>query len=298
MPTTIKDLRDHYDRFNAVDRDMIDGILELADSLRLLEGDVREIARKVDDGHGPAVTEGQPGCLSPEHRAEIAYNKMCNDPDIWLTHGMPSDDKAYRIKAIIAEAIWHAEVWKESKPAKDAPFRVNGEGTYRLRGGDLEVLKRSAFNRDELIGQTNGYSFRDGGDGQAFTSPSDLDLIAGPLPVAEQEIAAGISGWISVHPNGGISLCKDEAQAKRIAANGGKVYDLSELPASAVVTPAKKEARRIEGWINIYDHSGPQTGNQIFASKEGAHDCQPTAKKIACIRVSFAEGDGLEKEGA
>jgi hypothetical protein len=37
--------------------------------------------------------------------AEAAFDEMGNHPEIWLTHGYPSDSKAYLIMGIIAEAI-------------------------------------------------------------------------------------------------------------------------------------------------------------------------------------------------
>lgn len=38
-------------------------------------------------------------------RARAVYERLCRDPDVWLTHGLPIYEKAERIVAAIAEEL-------------------------------------------------------------------------------------------------------------------------------------------------------------------------------------------------
>jgi hypothetical protein len=41
--------------------------------------------------------------------AEAVIEKLCADPEVWSTHGLPSEGKLNRIKLAIAEAIAKAK---------------------------------------------------------------------------------------------------------------------------------------------------------------------------------------------
>lgn len=43
--------------------------------------------------------------MTAKERAQSAFNAMADDPNIWLTHGIPSPAKEQHIVAVIAAAI-------------------------------------------------------------------------------------------------------------------------------------------------------------------------------------------------
>lgn len=42
---------------------------------------------------------------TPEDRARAAVEQLCDDPQVWATHGLPTEAKMARIEQTIAEAI-------------------------------------------------------------------------------------------------------------------------------------------------------------------------------------------------
>lgn len=43
--------------------------------------------------------------MTPNERARKVINELCNDPKVWLTHGLPRFDKLEIIERKITEAI-------------------------------------------------------------------------------------------------------------------------------------------------------------------------------------------------
>lgn len=48
--------------------------------------------------------------MTPMQRAEELIDKLCNDPEMWATHGMPGVEKLDRLQMEIAEAITAAVI--------------------------------------------------------------------------------------------------------------------------------------------------------------------------------------------
>ena len=57
-----------------------------------------------ENGRGARLAAGVVGD-TPEQLAQSVIELLCDDPEVWLTHGMPSDGKLQRIEARIVEAI-------------------------------------------------------------------------------------------------------------------------------------------------------------------------------------------------
>ena len=88
-----------------------DGISEalrqrLEDSIvEAIKLEAERIERRIwKDGRKARLAAGVVGD-TPEQLAQSVIELLCDDPDVWLTHGMPSEGKLHRIEARIVEAI-------------------------------------------------------------------------------------------------------------------------------------------------------------------------------------------------
>ncbi len=80
----------------------------VADALRALAPRVRELSYATFAGemlhHADKIDELF--ALEPERRqAREIINRLCVDPEMWGTHGMPNETKLARLESEIAEAI-------------------------------------------------------------------------------------------------------------------------------------------------------------------------------------------------
>lgn len=101
--------------------------------------------------------EGSPVSLllSPVERARVAFDAMGDDPEVWLTHGYPSDGKRLRIIAYIAAAIedaWASQGWRPIETAPKNGSAVLIWGSVNGSCGGISVAMSEGGHRWVVLG--------------------------------------------------------------------------------------------------------------------------------------------------
>lgn len=80
--------------------------------------------------------------MTPEERAAAWFERMAQDSEVWATHGLPTETKAARLSAAVADAIRAAVaeeragwrwVWRTAREAI-APFEAWAEEATQRAG--------------------------------------------------------------------------------------------------------------------------------------------------------------------
>jgi hypothetical protein len=190
------------------------------------------------------------------------------------------------------ETVTEIAVIERSSPNVEE-FRITRPGRYKDAEGSVVYIVHALDGDDQYPWQKAGYGrstaecwtdtglYKIGGTGP-------FDIVEGPL-VDEAEEGAGLKGKYALNGSR-LSRVDTEDELKRLLHNGARVFDLSKLPASAIVEPEPEpepERERRKVWIAIKQDGWVEAFK--FKPAHRMHDWVAFVE----TEIDFAHGEGL-----
>lgn len=279
-----------------------DAILELADSLRLLEGDVRELHQQIRKS-----TEDQLISDFTNTHVDAAIGKELDDIaaqwGICRKYGQADSslrDEISGYQRMPTSVATQTDVLKDRDPepteSTPEPFRITGPGKYRRFDGRIVEIRerpdgRSANEFWPWYCLVTGIHYRDNGTPSPAVSPRPSDfLVEGPLPYKVEPETANLTGYAGFNRSGKVIWRDDDPSSAFSTPNVETVVDLSKITKDQLVERPEKDANPITGWMNIHrNYSLEQPGLQggvVYNSREDADAAPSASNRVDCIQVT------------